>query len=589
MLTKYISAYIVSYTHSLFSPRKQGGLVMSKILRVDMTNLKVAVEESPPGYERLGGRGLTARILNREVPPTCHPLGKYNKIIFAPGLLADSRFPSSGRLSVGFKSPLTGGIKESNGGGTPGQKLGRLGIKAIILEGQPADTKLYVIKVTKDGATILLADNLTGLTNYTVVKELKAIHGENVSVITIGPPGERKASMASVASTDMDGMPSRHLARGGPGAVMGSKRIKAIVIDDTGTKPVVAKRKEAFRKLVAEYTKFLDENKGANLVRAYGQMGGLVWISDRNHSLPVRNFTSGTFEGASKIGGKELIGYLTSQGSQWSLPCMPGCLQRCSNIVRDKKGNYLTSGLEYETAALLGANLGIDDVYAIATMSRLDDDYGLDDIEMGVTLGIAVDAGIMDFGDSARAIALINEIGQGTTLGRILGEGAAVTARAFGISRVPVIKGQAMPAHDPRVENVTGVTYCTSPMNDHTAGAAVFRQPTPAEAVKASKQAQIDVAMVDNLGLCFNAFLDRAYPMEKVTEIVNAQCGLDLSYEDGQEMSKAILKEERAFNLNAGFAPSADRLPEFLKEEPLPPSDFVFDVPDSEIDSFWDF
>jgi len=562
---------------------------MSKILRVDMTNLKVVVEDSPPEYERLGGRGLTARILNREVSPTCHPLGKHNKIIFAPGLLAGSRFPSSGRLSVGFKSPLTGRIKESNVGGTSGQKLGRLGIKAIILEGQPDDSKLHIIKVNKDGTTILPADKLTGLTNYAVVKELMAVHGKDVSVLTIGPPGERRASMASVACTDMDGMPSRQLARGGAGAVMGSKGIKAMVIDDTGTKPIAAKRAKAFRELVTEYTKFLVESKGANLVRAYGQMGGLVWISDRNHSLPVRNFTSGMFEGANKIGGKEAIGYLTSQGSQWSIPCMPGCLQRCSNIVRDKEGNYLTSGLEFETAALLGANLGIDDIYAIAAMSRLDDDYGLDDIEMGVTLGVAVDAGIMNFGDSAKAIALINEVGQGTTLGRILGEGAAVTARAFGISRVPVIKGQAVPAHDPRVENGTGVTYCTSPMSDHTAGAVLFRQPTPAEAVKASKQVQINVAMVDSLGLCYIAFTERAYPMEKVTEIVNAQCGLDLSYEDMQEMGKAILKEERAFSLKAGFAPSADRLPEFFKEEPSPPSNFVFDVPDSEIDSFWDF
>ncbi|MFC2041123.1 aldehyde ferredoxin oxidoreductase N-terminal domain-containing protein [Chloroflexota bacterium] len=562
---------------------------MGKILRVDMTNLKVATEDYPVEYEKLGGRALTARILNREVPPTCNPLGKHNKIIFAPGLLAGSLLPSSGRLSAGFKSPLTQGIKESNVGGTAGQKLGRLGVKAIIVEGKPADSRLYVIKVAKDGATILPADNLTGLTNYAVAKELRSAHGENVSVLTIGPPGERKASMATVACTDMDGMTSRQLARGGPGAVMGSKRVKAVVIDDTAAKPVAAQRGEVFRELVADYARFMDENKGAGLVRTYGQMGGLVWISDRNHSLPVKNFTAGTFEGASKIGGKETIGYLTSQGSQWGLPCMPGCLQSCSNIVRDKKGNYITSGLEYETAALLGANLGIDDIYAVASMSRLDDDYGLDDIEMGVTLGLAVEAGLMDFGDSAKAMALINEIGQGTTLGRILGEGAAVTARAFGISRVPVIKGQAVPAHDPRVENGTGVTYCTSAMSDHTAGIVLFRQSTPSEAVKASKQAQIEVAVIDNLGLCYIAFFERGYPMEKVTEVVNAQCGLDLSCDDILETGKTLLKEEREFNLAAGFAPGSDRLPEFFKEEPLPPSNFVFDVPDSKIDSFWDF
>jgi aldehyde:ferredoxin oxidoreductase len=490
---------------------------------------------------------------------------------------------------VGFKSPLTGGIKESNVGGMVGQQLGRLGIKAIILEGQPSDGKLSIIKVTKDGVEVLPVDKLTGLSNYTVASELRAVHGDRIGVVTIGPPGERGAAMASIACTDMDGMPSRQLARGGAGAVIGSKGIKALVIDDTGAKVVAAKRPEVLRELVTDYTKFLDENKGANLVRAYGQMGGLVWMSDRNHSLPVKNFTSGAFEGAGRIGGKEAIGYLTNEGSQWSISCMSGCLQSCSNIIRDKAGNYLTSGLEFETAALLGANLGIDDIYAIAAMSRLDDDYGLDDIEMGVTLGVAVDAGIMKFGDSTRAIALINEIGQGTNLGRILGGGAAVTARAFGISRVPVVKGQAVPAHDPRVENGTGVTYCTSPMSDHTAGAVIFRQPTPAEAVAVSRQVQVNVAIVDTLGLCYIAFTERAYPMEKVAKIANAQCGLDLRYEDMQEMGKAVLKEERAFNIEAGLAPGADRLPEFFKEEPLPPSNLVFDVPDSEIDSFWDF
>ena len=562
---------------------------MTKILRIDMTNQTVAVEDSPPEYDQLGGRGLTARILNREVSPICHPLSKHNKIIFAPGLLAGSRFPASGRLSAGFKSPLTQGIKESNVGGTAGQKLGRLGIKAIILEGQPTDGKLHVIKVTKDGATILPADNLAGLTNYAVVKELMGAHGKDVSVLSIGPPGERRASMATIACTDMDGMPSRQLARGGPGAVMGSKRVKAIIIDDTGASPVAAKNEKAFGEVVKDYAKFMEENKGAGLVRAYGQMGGLVYLSDRNNSLPVRNFTAGQFEGAGKIGGKDAIGSLVSEGSQWGLPCMPGCLQNCSNIVRDKEGNYLTSALEFETSALLGANLGIDDIYDIARMSGLDDDYGLDDIEMGVTLGVAVDAGLMEFGDSKKAIDLIKEAGQGTTLGRILGEGAAFTARAFGISRVPVVKGQAVPAHDPRVENGTGVTYCTSAMSDHTAGIVLFRQESPAEAVKESKHAQINVAITDNLGLCYIAVYERHYSMEKIAELINAQYGLNLSLEDLEELGKTMLKEERVFNLKAGFSPGADRLPEFFKEEPLPPSNFVFDVPDSEIDSFWDF
>lgn len=562
---------------------------MSKIIRVDMSNLKVGLEDPLPEYALLGGRGLTARILSREVPPTSHPLSKHNKIIFAPGLMAGSRFPSSARLSAGFKSPLTQGIKESNVGGTAGGKLGRLGIKAIILEGEPADNKRYVIKVNKDGAAILPADNLAGLTNYATVKELMAAYGKDIAVLTIGPAGERKVSMASVASTDVEGYPSRQMARGGPGAVMGSKGVKAIVIDDTGTKPLAAKRAELFRDLVQEYTEFLKTSKGASLVGSYGTMGGLTWISDLNHSLPVRNFTAGMFEGAGKIGGKKTIELLTSQGSRWGVACMPGCLVRCSNIV--KKGDrHITSGLEYETVAMLGSNLGIDDVHALAEMDRLDDDYGVDNIEMGATLGVAVAAGLMNFGDTAKAIALINEIGQGTTLGKILGEGAAFTARAFGISRVPAVKGLGLPAHDPRVENVTAITYCTSPMgSDHTAGDVVVREPLSADAVKVSRQVQINVAILDSLGFCLGTTKSVRYPMEKIAEIVNAQFGLDLSPEDIQDMGKAVLKEERAFNLNAGIAPSADRLPDFIKEEPLPPSNFVFDISDSEIDSFWDF
>jgi len=555
-----------------------------------MTDLKVSTESSPPEYELLGGRGLTARILSHDVPPSCHPLGKHNKLIFAPGLLAASRFPSSGRLSAGFKSPLTSGIKEANVGGTAGDKIGSLGIKAIILEGQPKDDRLHIIMINKEGATILPADDLTGLTNYSLVDKLRRIHGKNAGMLTIGPPGERKASMATVACTDIDGMPSRHLARGGAGAVMGSKGIKAIVIDDAGAKPAGAKRKDDFKNLVTDYAAFMENNKGAGLVRSYGQMGGLPWVSERNNSLSVRNFTAGMFEEAGKIGGKQTVEYLKSLGGQWSIACMPGCLQKCSNIIRDKEGNYVTSALEYETSAMLGANLGIDDIHAIADMSRLDDDYGLDDIEMGATLGIAVDAGLLEFGDAGRAMALINEVGQGTVLGRTLGEGAAVTARAFGISRVPVVKGQAIPAHDPRVENGTGVTYCTSAMGaDHTAGVVIHKQETAAEAVEISKRQQIYVASIDSLGLCYIAFFERAYPMEKIVDIINAYLGLDLSCQDIQETAKKLLAEERKFNINAGFTQRADRLPDFFQEEPLPPSDLVFSVPYSDLDSFWDF
>ncbi len=561
---------------------------MSKILRVDMTNQKVTVEESPKEYELLGGRGLSARILNKEVDPTCHPLGKYNKLIFALGLLAGSMFPSTGRISVGTKSPLTQGIKESNVGGTAGDKLGRLGIKAIIVEGKPEDGKTYLLKITKNGAALLPADDLFGLGNYATVEKVMKAHGKNVSVISIGTTGDMKMAMASVACTDMENRPTRHAARGGPGAVMGAKGLKAIVVDDTGTKPIPPKDAKAFQKVLQEYTKVLNETKAAILMRQHGTLGGLAWISDKNMSLPTRNFTSGTFEHAAKIGSKQVTELMLSRGGEYSHRCMPGCILRCSNIFVDKEGKFVTGPMEFETSAMLGANLGIGDIDAIAAMTRLCDDYGVDTIEAGVTLGVATDAGLLEFGDSARATELLNEIGKGTTLGKILGQGTAVTARVFGISRVPVVKGQGVPAHEPRVENGSGVTYCTSAMGaDHTAG-LVYHRGTPAEAIERSRERQINVALIDNINICTFASIESQVPMEMLAEILNAQLGTKLSFDDVREIGKSVLRDERAFNLAAGLSKATERLPEFFKEVPLPPSGLVFDVSDSEIDSFWD-
>ncbi len=563
---------------------------MKKLLRVDMAKLRVIIGDSPREWEWLGGRALIARILNHEVEAICHPLGKYNKIIFAPGLLAGSRCPSAGRLSIGFKSPLTQGIKETNVGGPAGGKLGKLKIKAIILEGKPAECKSYILKVNIEGAAILEADGLSGLSNRATVEKLREIHGKDVTILSTALAGELGMSVATIAGTDMDGRPTRHAARGGGGAVMGSKGVKAIVIDDKNTNPLMAKNLEAFQDVVKEYANWVRENKVTTALREYGTLGGLSWVSSINQSLPVKNFAYGDFEDAIKIGSRELVRELKSKGSMFNQPCMPGCLVRCSNLIFDEKGKHITSGLNFETAAMMGANLGINDFYAVAALDNLCGDYGIDTIEMGVTLGIAADAGFMKFGESKRIAELVEETGQGTILGKILGQGAAVTAKIFGISRVPVVKGQGIPAHDPRVENVSGVTYCTSAMGaDHTAGLFMWRKGSSAEAIETSMEAQVNIAIADSLGLCISAYTDVTFPMGKTPEIVNAQFGTHLTYEDLKEMGKTMLREERTFNLKAGVGPSSDRLPEFFYEEPLPPRNLVFDVPNDEIDSFWNF
>ncbi len=562
---------------------------MNKIYRVDMSTLKVTVEDSPQEYRWLGGRGLTSRIMTNEVPPTCHPLGKDNKIIVAPGMLCGSRFPSASRLSVGFKSPMTKGIKESNVGGTAGDKLGRLDVKAIVIENKPAeDDTFYVLKIDKNSLTILPGDEIAGLNNHDAVAKLRESHGEKTSICSIAKTGELKMLMATMAVTDMQGRPSRHCARGGLGAVMGSKGVKAIVIDDTGTKTVTPEDVDAFRSMVRDYADFVKESKGAQAYNAQGTMGGGSWVSDKNNSLPTRNFSAGQFEKMRDIGHRSVVERMKTEGSKWGVPCMPGCLVACSNNIIDKDGNWLTSGLEYETVAMMGANLGIDDIYAIARMDQLADNLGIDSIELGAALGVACDAGLLEFGDSERVFELIDEIDKATPLGRIIGQGTATFAICFGISRVPVVKGQGVPAHEPRVENGTGVTYATSAMGaDHTAGMVLMREADSDAALAASKESQIVSMMVDSLGLCINSFKDPGYPMEKSTQIAQAMYGQEGNYELLREIAVTSLLQERAFNHRAGVGPGTDHLPEWFRTEPSPPTDYVFEVPQDKIDLFW--
>jgi aldehyde:ferredoxin oxidoreductase len=236
-------------------------------------------------------------------------------------------------------------------------------------------------------------------------------------------------------------------------------------------------------------------------------------------------------------------------------------------------------------------------------MDRLYDDYGLDTIEMGATIGVAMEASVKEFGDAQGAIELIKEVGKGTPLGRILGNGASVTGQAYGVSRVPVVKRQALPAYDPRSVKGIGVTYATSTMGgDHTAGYSVapnilkvggdIDPLSPEGQVEMSRNLQIATAVVDSTGLClFIAFctLDMPEANDAIVDMVNAQYGLSLTGDDVAELGKKILKTEREFNIAAGFSAADDRLPDFFKTEKLAPHNVVFDVPDEELDTVFNF
>ncbi|UCF94366.1 MAG: aldehyde ferredoxin oxidoreductase, partial [Desulfobacterales bacterium] len=383
---------------------------------------------------------------------------------------------------------------------------------------------------------------------------------------------------------DPEGRPSRHAARGGLGAVMGAKGVKAIVIDDAGTKAPEAHDKAAFREVSKAFTQEILERKATGLFSQYGTVGGLSYLS-KIGALPTRNFTAGSFEGNAKIGGKGVAELNASRGGSFGHICMPGCVVRCSNVMHDSAGRFLTAGFEYESAAMLGANLGLDDLDVVMALEKMCDDLGLDTMEVGAAIGVAHEAGLYTFGDGSRILDLLREIGQGTVLGRVLGQGAEITARVFGISRVPTVKGQAVPAHDPRKEVGTGIGYATNPQGaDHT-GVIIFHAEDTAEMVATSRQKQINTAAYDSVGLC--QMTDPS--PEVIAKLVSSFYGWQWAVQDVNEMGTATLKKELAFNRSAGLGPATDRLPDFFEEEALAPHEGTFRVASAAIEKVLDF
>jgi len=580
---------------------------MDKILRIDMGaegGPKVRTEP-PGGYAGLGGRAMTSAIVAKEVPPLCHPLGADNKLVIAPGLLSGTTAAMSGRLSVGCKSPLTGGIKESNAGGQASQVLARLGYAAIVLEGKPKDDTLYKVLVNKDGVTVTADNSLCMLGNYDLVEKMKSEFSDKVACISIGTAGEMKMAAASIAFTDMEQRPTRHAGRGGVGAVMGSKGVKVIVLDDAGMKMRPPKDpnkfKEANQAWVAGLRKHPVTGEG---LPAYGT-NVLTNVINEAGAYPTKNFMWGRFDGCSKISGETQAETETARGGKGSAThgCHRGCIIRCSGTYYDKDGHYMTKQPEYETVWAHGGNCGIDDLDAIAMLDRLDDDFGVDTIEMGATIGVAMEAGVAKFGDAQAAINLVKEVGKGTPLGRILGSGAEVTGKVFGVERIPTVKGQAMPAYDPRGIQGIGVTYATSTMGaDHTAGYAVTANIlgvggkvdplTPEGQVELSRNLQIATAAVDSTGMClFIAFavLDQPETFQALIDMINAFYGMELTADGVAELGKSVLKTERDFNERAGFTSKQDRLPEYFIKEELPPHNVTFKVKDEELDQLYNW
>jgi len=574
-----------------------------KIFRVNMSDLSVKIEEVPAAWRGLGGRALTSTIVAAEVPPTCHPLGKHNKLVVAHGMLSGTRAPSSGRLSAGAKSPLTGTIKECNSGGTASQLLARMGIKALIIEGLPTASQFYALTVTVDGVEIKPENDLIGLGNFEVIEKLEIADNKALGLLSIGPVGERCQLAANISVKDPDGK-IRSLGRGGLGAVMGSKRIKYIVLDATDApRKIALADEEKFKEAAKTFTKVLIDHPVSGT--ALGDYGTNVLVNIINEvgGFPTHNFRTGQFEKHELISGEHMTELMKSRGGKPKHGCHAGCVMQCSQVYVDKEGNYVTSGFEYETIWAMGAHSCVADLDLLAQADSIMDDIGIDSIETSVTMGVAMEAGIIEFGDGPGLLKLLQEIKEGTPLGRILGSGAGATGKVYGISRVPVVKNQAIPAYDPRAIKGIGITYCTSTMGaDHTIGYTIatnvlkcggFVDPLQKEGqVALSRSLQITTALIDSLGFCLFisfAILDDEKGLPAMVDMINARYGTSLTMGDVLDLGKKVLKTERAFNQAAGFNNAHDRLPEFFADERVAPHDAIWDFSDEEIDEFWNF
>jgi len=582
------------------------------VVRVNMTDRSYKIEGVPEAYKYLAGRAMTSTLVADEVPPLCHPLGPNNKLVFSPGIVTGTPAPTAARISVGAKSPLTGGIKESNAGSSWGADLADMQIKALVLEGQPKEKgKYWGFHITHDNKADKPKIEFFDATEYTgkplteVFPKMYKKFGDRISISGVGMAGEHGYANSGLVFNDESKRATRYAGRGGLGSVLASKGVKFIVLDRKDAPGVGIVDKALFdegRKKMTEALQTHDITKPKGALNSYGT-AVLINIMNEAGGLPTRNFSGGRFEGAANIAGEAIFdGNKKRLGKElYNHACSPGCIIQCSNTWYKEDGSEHASCVEYESDWALGADCGIDNLDDIAEMIRLCNEYGVDTIETGTTIAVAMEAGVIPFGDSKGAINLIREMGKGTPLGRILGTGTEGIGKAYGVTHVPTVKGQSMPAYEPRAVKGIGITYATSTMGaDHTAGYTIApeilgvsgkQDPLSNEGKAAlSRNFQSATAFIDSSGHClFIAFaiLDIASGYQGMIDECNGVFGTKWNADDVAAYGANVLKKERAFNEAAGLGKQADRIPEFMRSEPLPPHNQVFDIPDEALDSVY--
>ncbi len=549
---------------------------MRKFIDINLTNRDISSRALNGEEIAQAGRYLIARTLLEQGIATVDPLAPENPLIFSAGPFAGTNFSNANRLSVGCKSPLTGGVKEANSGGTFGFAMGQLQIAGITLTG--ASDEWVIIRIAKDGEISFDdAGPYLGLGNFACAAKLHETYGDKTSLAICGPVGEYLGLIAGVAFSDTDNRPSRLAARGGVGAVMGSKKVKAMVIDKDRMPPMNDRKK--VMNAIKKYGKKLDESVAVQSLKTTGtaMVGDLT-----NHlgALPVRNFSSGQLttpdDGPLRMGGDFIRELNEGRGGQTQHACMPGCLIKCSNVYVDDTGRELVSPLEYETIGLLGTNCGLEDPDDVARLNETANDLGVDSIELGAMIGVLMEAGKGAFGDVAFMQDCLSEIASGSEMGRFYASGTARVGTGLNVARVPVIKKQAISAYDPRIIEVTGISMMlTAQGADHTVGnAPSFKcdDKTIDELVAESLRMQINSAVADSFGLCVFGRSVTDDNLELIATAINDAFDAGVSPDFIRNIGFETLRLEAAFNKAAGFDMDDDELPAFFRDEALPPT-----------------
>ena len=548
---------------------------MGKIVKIDLgrrTREEVAVSDAlRRAY--IGGRGLGVRLYSDLCPATTDPFADDNALIFMTGPLTGTLM-TSGRYQVISRSPLTGTICDSSSGGHFGAALKAAGLDGLIVEGR-AEAPVY-LSVHDGEVEIRDASAFRGLDTQRTQKGIQAETSSKTSVACIGPAGENRVLFAAIMN-DKD----RAAGRGGMGAIMGAKNLKAVAAG--GSQPVAISDPEGYKELTARLERIVDKNPVTGKSLQVLGTSVLVNIINAHGMFPTENFRRGVFNDAEGTSGEKIAETLLQRQSA-CFKCPIGCGR--TTRTRDKQGE----GPEYETVWAFGAHLGISDLTAITEANYACNELGLDTITMGSTLGCGMElceTGAwkenLRWGDAGRLVDWVTDTAHRRGIGAELALGSKRLAAKYGRPDLAMqVKGMEIPAYDPRGAQGMALSYATSNrggchMRAYMIGPEILGHPVFLDRFSSAGKAELvalfqDVsAVVDSAVLC--RFLQFAVGISTFAEMLRTVTGLDFSDEELMKTGRRIYTLERLFNNRAGFGRGDDTLPpRFFNEEFQPGS-----------------